>query len=342
MKKEIIKDGETVIIGNFDKTFENDLYQLFFNTKTGFEVLKGKDGVDPFMTDLPLLLDIGIMGSCLNKCPFCYQGHEEEPHMKLEDFKTIIDQVKHHTNQVALGGRGDPNNHPNFKEIVEYARENDVVPNYTTSGINLTDEQIEISKICGAVAVSDYGKDFTFNALSRLIDAGIKTNIHLIFSRKSFSKSMSLLEGYDVWDGQVDHEKLNAVVLLLFKPQGCGKYHQSLIPTKDQLKTFSSIALNPRTKFKIGMDSCLLNHILTYEEPTKIQSIALDTCESSRMSVYISPSMHLIPCSFADHLKWGVKITEENTIHDIWNNSTEFKKFREKIFLNPTICPAGL
>ena len=71
--------------------------------------------------------------------------------MTLENFKSIIDQVKHHVNQVALGGRGDPNLHPQFKEFVEYAKNNGVIPNYTTSGVNLTEEQIKVSMLCGAV-----------------------------------------------------------------------------------------------------------------------------------------------------------------------------------------------
>ena len=317
MKSEIIVDGDSVVVGKFDKRFENDVYQVFFNTQTGLEVLKGKDGNDPFRTELPLLLDVGIMGSCLNKCPFCYQGNDDEPHMTFENFKIIIDQVKHHSNQVALGGRGDPNLHPQFKQIVEYARENGVVPNYTTSGINLTDEQIEISKQCGAVAVSDYNRSFTFDALKRLMDADIKTNIHLIFSRESFSKALDLVNGSDVWNGRVDLERLNAVVLLLFKPQGCGRDKDWLIPTKGQLKVFSHSAFKPKAKFKIGMDSCLLNHVLTYETPNDIQRMAVDTCESSRMSVYISPSMQLIPCSFVDHPKWGTSITKENTIVNV-------------------------
>ena len=154
MKQIVLKEGNIVIVGQFDKSFENKDYEVHFNTETGVEVLKGKDGKDPFKTELPLLFDVGIMGYCLNSCPFCYQGNKTEPHMTLENFKIIIDQVKHHTNQVALGGRGDPNLHPQFKEIVEYSRNNGVVPNYTTSGINLTSEQIEISKLCGAVAVS--------------------------------------------------------------------------------------------------------------------------------------------------------------------------------------------
>lgn len=342
MFKRFFKEDNKIVGGMFDKEFENDEYVVCFNTKTGLEVLQGKNGTDPFQTELPLLIDVGIMGSCLNSCSFCYQGPTKEPHMTFENFKTIIDQVKDHTNQVALGGRGDPNLHPQFKEIVEYSRSNGVVPNYTTSGRNLTDEQIEISKICGAVAVSAYDRDFTYDALERLMNANIKTNIHMIFTRESFAMAMDMVSGYDIWKGKVNLKKLNAVIFLLFKPQGSGKDKLNLIPTMSQLETFSKVIFNPNTIYKIGMDSCMLNHVLQYAEPTEIQKMAVDTCESSRMSVYISPSMQLIPCSFADHDTWGVNITDENDIHKIWNKHCNFNKFRNRLKSNPNCCPAGL
>ena len=338
----IISEGNMFIKGKFNKHFENDSYEVHFNTKTGLEVLKSKTGTDPFKTELPLLIDVGIMGSCLNSCAFCYQGRAEEPHMTLENFKSIIDQVKHHVNQVALGGRGDPNLHPQFKEFVEYARDNGVIPNYTTSGVNLTKKQLEVSKLCGAVAVSDYQLPVTYEAIKRFMDAKIKTNIHLIFSRPSFDKSMQILYGYDAWKKSVDIDRLNAVVFLLFKPQGQGKDLHGMKPSKMQFRTFASLAFQPKSKFKIGMDSCLINHVLKYSEPSELQRMAIDTCESSRMSVYISPSMQLIPCSFADHPEWGVRITNKKDIDYIWNRSTKFKQFRKRLEKNPCSCPVGL
>jgi len=354
-KSMLFSDGDVIIKGKFDKHFKNSDYEVHFNTKTGFEVLVGKDNVDPFRTELPLLIDVGIMGSCLNACAFCYQGNKKEPHMTLENFKLLIDQVKHHTNQVALGGRGDPNLHPQFKEIVEYARKNNVVPNYTTSGINMTDEQIEISKLCGAVAVSDYDNKYTYTALKKLMDAGIKTNIHIIFSRQNYDKAMKILYGYNPWlkttakqskgvfkISLVNIEKLNAVIFLLFKPQGSGKKMLGMIPTKIQIKLFAEKVFNPQSVFNVGMDSCLINHILNYSNPNKAQRMAVDTCESSRMSVYVSPSMQLIPCSFADHPKWGVQITKKKDVYYIWNKSVKFKQFRNILKKHSNQCPLGL
>jgi len=327
----------------FDKRFSNDEYTILFNSKTGLQIIKGINGhEDPFALEMPSLLDIGIMGTCENKCKFCYQGHLNKPNMLLEDFKRIINEVKLHTNQVALGGRGDPNKHENFKEILEYCRENNVVPNYTTSGINLTAEEIELSKLCGAVAVSEYGEAHTYNAIDNLINAGIKTNIHYMFTRQSCDNIIRILSGEDIWGPNIHTEKLNAVIFLLFKAKGAGKHLFSMIPTERQIHDFSQIIFKPKCKFKVGIDSCLVNKVIEHTTPSKIQQMSIDTCEGARRSAYISPDMKLVPCSFADHVLWSNPITEETSISDIWNNSKQFKNFRNVLKKCNTCCPAIL
>jgi len=335
---------------NVIKMFSNSDYEVMFNMQTGLEILRGKNGKpDPFSLELPLLLDIGIMGHCKNKCAFCYQGHINEPNMKLEDFKKIIDEVKHHTNQVALGGRGDPNLHENFKEIVEYARKNGVIPNYTTSGINLTDQQVDISKLCGAVAVSDYETTTTYKAINKFMEAGIKTNIHIIFSKNSFDKSIKILHGVNPWFKRnlssrtylFDISKLNAVIFLLFKPSGAGSNLPDMRPTEYQFKVFADLVFKPKSKFKIGMDSCLVNHVINLSTPTKLQMMSIDTCEGARMSAYITPDMKLMPCSFANKDLWAVPIRDKG-LKSIWDNSRQFKAFRRMLKKEPDKCPLEL
>jgi MoaA/NifB/PqqE/SkfB family radical SAM enzyme len=330
----------------FNKFFANKDYEIFFDTSSGLEIMRGTDGKeDPFSLYLPSLLDVGIMGHCKHKCRFCYQGHESEPNMKVEDFKSIIDQVKHHTNQVALGGRGDPNHHENFKEIIEYARNSGVMPNYTTSGIELTDEHIEISKMCGAVAVSDYNQDYTYDALKRFMDAGVKTNIHMIFTQVSYDSAIKILYGSNPWLKQgrscVDIDRLNAVIFLLFKAAGAGEA-LGWKPNKFQLQTFAELVFKPKAKFKIGMDSCLVNHVLQYVEPDELQRMSIDSCEGARMSAYITPDMKLMPCSFANKDKWAIPLTAKKDINYIWNRSGSFKSFRKILTNNQCCCPLGL
>jgi MoaA/NifB/PqqE/SkfB family radical SAM enzyme len=330
------------MILHFDKYYKNEDYELLFNTKTGVEVLKGVgDKQDPFILNMPSLLDVGVMGTCKHKCEFCYQGHHDRPNMTLTDFMSIVDEASYHVNQIALGGHGDPNHHPNFKEIVEYCRSKNVVPNYTTSGIGLTDEQIEISKMCGAVAVSDYEKPYTYEAIQKFINADIKTNIHQILSAQTYTKCLGIVEGEepDHWD--FDVSRLNAVIFLLFKPQGAGTKLRHLIPNKSIMEHFSKFVFKPRSRFKIGMDSCLINHMLRYGEPSVIQRMSIDTCEASRMSAYITPDMKFMPCSFANH-DTGIQIKEKGDLHKIWKGGATFKTFRKLLEKNKKLCPLNL
>ncbi len=334
MERRTIIDGTDVIIGNFDKEFHNNKYDLYFNTKTGFEVLTK----DPFYTDLPTMLDIGIMGHCTNQCTFCYQGSTKQEHMKLEDFKFIIDQVKHHASQVALGGRGNPEDHPQFEEIIKYARENNVVPNYTTAGNNLDHRIAKLSKeYCGAVAVSMYDQHYTFKALNELLLNKVKTNIHWIYDRYSHFFIMDVLEGSDIWN-EFDYEELNALILLLFKPKGNAENLKYWMPTIAQTKELSHAITNSNLPFKIGMDSCLINKTQPYMELGRLQTLSIDTCESARMSVYISPDMKMIPFSFMDP-KYGEDM-RLNSIEAIWNNASIFKQTRKMLQDNPYTCPA--
>lgn len=332
------------------KKVETDRYKITFNMATGREELEGINGhPDPFSLDYPSLMDIGIMGHCSNRCEFCYQGDDQKPNMSLENFKRIVDESKEYVNQIALGGRGSPNEHENFKEIVEYCIKNDIIPNYTTSGLNLTDEQIEISKMCGAVAVSDYEQDYTYSAINRFINAGIKTNIHFLLSKKTFLKAIGILFGDDMWAGRVNTEKLNAIVFLLFKPQGRAKNLDWIINT-DGLKAFchgifdkklAVLRMARKMNFKLGMDSCLVNKVKkSGVHLTRREEESMDTCEGARMSMYISPDMRMIPCSFGGN-EYGIPL-EGKTIKEVWNNSDIFKKFREQLLKDPACCPFEL
>lgn len=326
----------------FDKCYFDQDYFLGFNTKTGEEILTGiHNKPDPFILKLPSLIDIGIMGHCENRCDICYQGSDHEDHMDISDFIKIIDQIKHHTNQVALGGRGDPNKHPEFDQFVIYARRNGVVPNYTTSGNGLTQDEVDLTKeYCGGVAVSNYNKDYTYEALNRFINSGIKPNIHFVYTRDSYQDALNIIDGIDIWEGRFDIRKLNAVVFLLFKRKGRATNLVDLVPTYYQINLLCNYIKEKASErsFDIGLDSCLVNY---YDDIIKNRdssdSLSLDTCEASRMSAYISPSLIMTPCSFCNPEGESVR---DKSIKEIWDTSPAFIKARKILLNKKNSCPA--
>lgn len=131
------------------------------------------------MASYPHLIDVGIMGHCIHgktglcaKAGIgCYQSgmHIEALNMTVEDFRWIVEQSRGGCNQFALGGRGDPDQHENFEEILKICYENYLVPNFTTSGYGMTPEIAELcKKYCGAVAVSWYRSEYTYHEIEIL------------------------------------------------------------------------------------------------------------------------------------------------------------------------------
>ena len=302
-------------------------YVSCFNEKTGAYIRVGKNNVDPFMSSFPELLDVGIMGHCkhgkLGLCVQagvqCYQDglHSNAPNMKLEDFAEIARQCSGRTYQFALGGCGDPDQHEHFKDILQICRENKIVPNYTTSGLGITDEIVALTKeYCGAVAVSWYRSDYTLRALQQFIEAGIKTNIHFVLSKRSIDEALSA----NFPNG------INAVVFLLHKPVGLGT-QENVLKISD-MKDFISTVTSQKFKYKIGFDSCtvpaLVNNLGIIDEDS------IDTCEGARWSAYITSDMKMLPCSFDNqNRRWEVDL-RENSIQEAWDSEV-FEDFRNRL-----------
>lgn len=316
---------------------EKYLYISMFDERSGMYLRTGiledgKDtGIDPFMADFPELLDVGIMGSCIHgdsglcqKAGIdCYQGGAKvhQKHMSFADFKRIVEECQGRTYQFALGGRGDPDQHPDFGEMLKFSRNHGIVPNFTTSGLGMTSDISRVCReYCGAVAVSWYRSPYTYRAIDILLQAGVKTNVHYVLSGKTLKEAVRLLEEGGFPKG------INAVVFLLYKPIGLGKKEHIIRDTAPCLEEFFSLIDRGGFPFKIGFDSCTVPGLLRYSKMT--DSISIDTCEGGRWSAYITPDMHMLPCSFDNQqMRWAVDL-RSHSIEEAWN-SQEFNRFRQ-------------
>lgn len=316
-----------------------------FDPKTGFYARSGvldengKDTeADPFMTSFPELIDVGVMGHCVHGASGlciksgvqCYQNglNTRMPNMTLENFKRIVDECKGKTYQLALGGRGDVDQHENFAEVLAYCRENDIVPNFTSSGLGFTDEIVRLCKqYCGAVAISWYRQEHTRKAIQMLLDAGVKTNIHYVLGNNSIEEAIDRLQRNDFPAG------INAVIFLLHKPVGLGCEENVLHIDDPRVKRFFDVVDSQKFSFKIGFDSCSIPAVLNLTKNISRESI--DTCEGARWSMYITSDMKALPCSFDNQeMRWDYDIGND-TIQNAWN-SPQFEGFRNHF---RTSCP---
>lgn len=321
----VIKDEKYHFVSAFDT--ETGAY-----VRTGILDENGRDtGVDPFMASFPHLIDVGVMGHCIHgktglcaKAGIgCYQSGllVEQPNMTVEDFRWIAEQCKGRCNQLALGGRGDPDQHEQFEDLLRISWENNLVPNFTTSGYGMTPELATLCKqYCGAVAVSWYRSEYTLNAIRMLQDVGVKTNIHYVLGKNSIDEAIDRLVRNDFPTG------INAVIFLLHKPAGQGSQANVLDFNDSRVAQFFA-QVDRRHPFKVGMDSCNVPGAIQFCKSILPES--LDTCEGGRYSCYIGADMMMVPCSFDQEKRYEVSLREMSIV-DAWN-SDPFERFRNKM-----------
>lgn len=327
----------TVRDDRFKFAYSFDLDSGFYY-RTGIIDDEGKDsGRDPFRGSFPHLLDVGIMGHCVHGASGlclkagveCYQDglHKNEPNMTLENYRWIVDQCKGKMFQIALGGRGDPDMHEHFEDILSYSRENDIVPNMTTSGFGLTPEKADIiKKYCGAVAVSWYRSEYTLEAIKILAEKGIKTNIHFVLGNNSINEAYRLLTEHLLPEG------INRIIFLLHKPVGLGRSRNVLNASDPKVREFFNLFNEENYCNMAGFDSCCVPGLINYSP--NIHPDSIDTCEGARYSAYITPDLKMTPCSFDQEMKWSYDL-KGHTIEIAWE-SRSFEAFRTAL---RTACP---
>ena len=297
------------------KTVGNDTgtYNEFFSKVDGFTCKFGaRASDDPDWCPLgPDIADIEIVaGKCPKvngkNCAFCYKnnGGETAHCMTFAQFKELFDFFPKNLSQIAFGITGYYTN-PEFGDMLEYAKANGVVPNYTTNGVDLDGAAIERTlATCGRVAVSCYegAKDICYGTMKKFGDATEKVgrkfpcNIHVVLSKATFPHVMSVLQ--DAKDGKIPN--LGAVVILRMKPVGRAAALDCSIPL-DMYRQIVDFCLKNNVRF--GFDSCgakRVADILVETGRTDLLS-CIETCESSRFSSYFNWKREYWNCSFCEN-----------------------------------------
>lgn len=184
----------------------------------------------------------------------------------------------------------------------------------------------------------DTGIDPFMSSFPELLDAGVKTNIHYVLSKKTIREAIEHLQNDDF------PKEINAVVFLLHKPVGLGSYENMIRLDDKELEQFLSLIDEKKFAYKIGFDSCTVPALINNCKNIDINS--LDTCEGGRWSAYITADMKMLPCSFDNQEKrWSVDL-KNNSIKDAWD-SDEFNEFRNHFLKacpdckNRNICMGG-
>lgn len=305
-----------------ERTHSSQHYRTVFDQRTGFFVRKEDIGYpEPtWAIDGPELIDLSITNYCERECAFCYREtkHKEALFMRLEDVEIVVRQAGEcGTMQIALGG-GNPNQHPQFVDVLRLIREFEIIPSYTTNGDGLTDKVLKAtSDYCGAMAVSVYPpyEEARYEALLARINAyGITVNLHAIIKSDTIDMWMHWLQSPPSF-----FKYLNAVIFLNYKPvRGL-----ELSVDKSKIRRFFETVNNCRS-VKIGFDSCSISGIVQWMDTP---SYLIEACEAARFSAFVSEDLKMYPCSFMTRTGYCSDL-RKYTLLEIWQENDCFKKFR--------------
>jgi len=305
-------------------------YNFIGDTETGLTFRWGRYFENnPSCAPWPELADISISNHCSKGCSYCYRDSKpNRSFINISNYEFILKQLKHpkwnNVFQIAIGG-GEPTEHPDFAEILALTKKYQIIPNYTTNGLNLNNKILKATKkFCGAVAMSiDMPiKHEDIKKIKLLTDYKIKTNIHVLLSDKTIDSAIAILKGKH--DRKLS--KLNAVVFLTYKPFGRATKLDVLV-FNEKLTKFLKLINNPKTKIRLGFDACFVPLLLRY---TKIDSKYIDSCECGFFSIYIDEKMNVKPCSFTNNDKFTFNL-KSFSFKEIWGKKlSNYRKLSSK------------
>jgi len=337
----------TLIENDKIKMCKSSDYNYIFNKETGFFARWGKTKEDdPEYGPSPEILDLEISTSprCSGRCKFCYKKNapgQEEHNMTFEEFVNIFHKMPKLLGQIAFG-ICDVDTNPDFFNMMEYAKEHGVIPNYTCNGHRVTPEIAKrTAELCGAVAVSLVTKQKSYDAIKMFTDAGMtQCNIHYVLSNESYDEAFKIV---DEIASDYRLAKLNAIVFLQYKPKGnnIGDFN-SCVNIDKYKKLMDYCEVND---VNYGFDSCsapvFMDSIKGRKDEKRMAMVA-EPCESGLFSSYINCRGEFFVCSFAEgEDSWvkGINVLECNDfIEDVWRNS-KLVKWRNLLIKNNRECP---
>lgn len=200
---------------------------IWFNLKT---IRLGSGQAKPLPPDKSEFYDISLGTTCNLECKFCYAGAKKNG----RNFSNVCEKAKMFfgsmdknslCTQIAIGSGGESTIHPEFIEFLKTIYDLNIVPNYTTNGITIAEDNEYSKKLleatekyCGGVAVSansfnEYIDKIWRKAVDKLSKIDVHINLHIIISDKA-----SVDRFYDIY--REYKEIIHTFVLLPIMPEG--------------------------------------------------------------------------------------------------------------------------
>lgn len=188
----------------------------------------------------------------VSNCHYCYTSALKSG----KNFSNIVDKAhsvwgslskNDRPNQIAVGGAGESTMHPDWVDFMKTVKSLDILPNYTTNGMHLSDDILKGTEdYCGGVAVSYHPhiRKVFDQSIEKL--SGIKTilNAHIIIGDQKSLDDM--IELYDKYQKEIKY-----FVILPYQASGRAKPIETETTWKKTFEWLNSENVD-ETKFAFG------------------------------------------------------------------------------------------
>lgn len=327
----------------FDKKYE---FLELYDSKDDLYIRKTsvRDNKESPVRSFPAFLTISIVGGCKIK-DFCYldccagkKEYDESKNMTYNSFVKIIDEgVQKGLLSIVLTGSGDPNDHPDFKKIVSYAKSKGLYITCMTTGATLTLKDVDFFKkninrvefnlLCG--------NENSLKSFIAFMKENIKLSLNILVSYLSFDETIHFLNSgileFDDKDKKLRFRgnnpigKLDAISLKLYKRKGLGTLSGCVSEKQeDFLKSFVN-TLKRKRFADIIFEPCFKSLLGKYIK--KEHNVYIPPCEQGRYSAFITEDLLMLPCEFSNVEKYGESLRNKN-IEEIFNGE-KFNEYRK-------------
>lgn len=293
---------------------DGENYSLF-NRSSGKKIRFSFDpDVEYDKASAPELVDVKITDFCTKGCNFCYQSSTKEGmHAPLERIKAVFDMLSEmEVFEVALGG-GEPTSHPDFAEILRYAHEKRIKPNFTT----FTADWLENEEILEAV------KQYVGGIGVSCLDAKGVEMAREIKKHFGWGSNVSVMAQHVVGSVPVEvtmklikeaGEKWLPILLLGYKKVGFGSHYNAFEPTDKEMAVVGRLILE-QTSRGVSVDTALVDNYPKFIEVLGAPK-ALVSSPEGKFSCYVDAVTERMAAS---------SYVEEEGYEPLASNVEEFK-----------------
>ena len=204
---------------------------VLFSRETGMKVRVSLSTTPvAYAPKTPELVDLKITDYCNHRCRHCYQDSTEEGEHADKDYisSLLYSMGEAEVFEVAIGG-GDPTSHPDFDNILSFARQCNIVPNFSAHDMAWAEDKAiarAVEENCGGFAISTHDAETLARVAEWNLHHTVKGSLHVVAGLRD-----------EKWERAAIDAALYLkipVTLLGFKTVGRGKDHK--VGSKDYYK----------------------------------------------------------------------------------------------------------